>query len=427
MSLRLALAMMAIAVCRVAAALAPAPHFLSRRGCRTTALAGLRCCDGQVEGVAGGEKAGAKLPAREIDSRGFIVPQVGDVVKMPSKWPGEWDVGQVDFVQYVGSRGAYEVDLLPLKQIGDDMWCMPGKKPSMVRTDVAKLGRLPTEYVPERDAYRVNPLDLEPLGGRKVEDPDVTAQGLAEYAELKSEMLREAALLGGAGALASLPFFGPDVAGAFALGTASGCAYLFLLQRETDAVYSSGDMGRVLTALVNGRLAMPAVVLLVLAAQRAAGGAQLSLSLVPREQFGAVVLGFLTYKAPLLARQIVRGVQELTSNEDAQVPIEVGAMPTGSVGMMAKVLKAGVRSKEEREAMAAANAAQAAGRPPSKLIVLCGPSGVGKSTLIARLLAEAPERFGFSISCTTRPPRAGEADVDHRSTLPGQTSLRSRP
>ena len=33
----------------------------------------------------------------------------------------------------------------------------------------------------------------KPLGGRKVEDPDVTAQGLAEYAELKAGLLREPA------------------------------------------------------------------------------------------------------------------------------------------------------------------------------------------------------------------------------------------
>ena len=46
--------------------------------------------------------------------------------------------------------------------------------------------------------------------------------------------------------------------------------------------------------------------------------------------------------------------------------------------------------------------------------MLCGPSGVGKSTLIARLLAEQPGRFGFSISCTTRPQRPGETDgVDY--------------
>ena len=50
-------------------------------------------------------------------------------------------------------------------------------------------------------------------------------------------------------------------------------------------------------------------------------------------------------------------------------------------------------------------------------IVLCGPSGVGKSTLIARLRAEFPASFGFSVSHTTRAPRAGERDgVDYNFT-----------
>jgi guanylate kinase len=41
---------------------------------------------------------------------------------------------------------------------------------------------------------------------------------------------------------------------------------------------------------------------------------------------------------------------------------------------------------------------------------VCGPSGVGKSTLIARLRAEYPDDFGFSVSHTTRAPRPGEED-----------------
>ena len=43
-------------------------------------------------------------------------------------------------------------------------------------------------------------------------------------------------------------------------------------------------------------------------------------------------------------------------------------------------------------------------------LVFCGPSGAGKGTLIARLLAENPERFQTSISHTTRAPRPGEVD-----------------
>ena len=41
-------------------------------------------------------------------------------------------------------------------------------------------------------------------------------------------------------------------------------------------------------------------------------------------------------------------------------------------------------------------------------LVLCGPSGSGKSSLIKLLTAEFPKQFGFSVSHTTRAPRAGE-------------------
>ncbi|GAA6063126.1 hypothetical protein JCM10212_002329 [Sporobolomyces blumeae] len=51
-----------------------------------------------------------------------------------------------------------------------------------------------------------------------------------------------------------------------------------------------------------------------------------------------------------------------------------------------------------------AAAAVAAIRP----IVICGPSGTGKSTLLKKLFNEYPDRFAFSISHTTRAPRPGE-------------------
>ncbi|MBE7087654.1 MAG: guanylate kinase [Clostridiales bacterium] len=43
------------------------------------------------------------------------------------------------------------------------------------------------------------------------------------------------------------------------------------------------------------------------------------------------------------------------------------------------------------------------------LVVLSGPSGVGKGT-IAKLLIDRNPEFCLSISCTTRAPRAGETD-----------------
>jgi guanylate kinase len=46
----------------------------------------------------------------------------------------------------------------------------------------------------------------------------------------------------------------------------------------------------------------------------------------------------------------------------------------------------------------------------ANLIVLSGPSGVGKSTVLKRLLARHADRLRLSISATTRPPRPGESD-----------------
>ncbi|KAG0477429.1 hypothetical protein HPP92_014270 [Vanilla planifolia] len=53
----------------------------------------------------------------------------------------------------------------------------------------------------------------------------------------------------------------------------------------------------------------------------------------------------------------------------------------------------------------------------SKPIVISGPSGVGKGTLIAKLMKEFPSTFGFSVSHTTRAPREKELNgVDYHFT-----------
>ena len=47
-----------------------------------------------------------------------------------------------------------------------------------------------------------------------------------------------------------------------------------------------------------------------------------------------------------------------------------------------------------------------------KTFIICGPSGGGKGTVVARLLASYPKLY-FSVSATTRPPRPGEVDGKH--------------
>jgi guanylate kinase len=47
--------------------------------------------------------------------------------------------------------------------------------------------------------------------------------------------------------------------------------------------------------------------------------------------------------------------------------------------------------------------------PSAKVFVITGPSGVGKGTLIKKLLERVPD-LALSVSATTRPPREGEED-----------------
>lgn len=56
----------------------------------------------------------------------------------------------------------------------------------------------------------------------------------------------------------------------------------------------------------------------------------------------------------------------------------------------------------------------------TKLIVICGPSGVGKSTILGRVLPEFPGMV-FSVSHTTRERREGEAHgKDYHFTTPSE-------
>lgn len=57
-----------------------------------------------------------------------------------------------------------------------------------------------------------------------------------------------------------------------------------------------------------------------------------------------------------------------------------------------------------------------------KLFVISGASGVGKSTVLGQVMAVRPD-LSFSVSATTRAPRAGEVDGQHYYFVSKETFL----
>jgi len=62
---------------------------------------------------------------------------------------------------------------------------------------------------------------------------------------------------------------------------------------------------------------------------------------------------------------------------------------------------------------------------PGRMVVVSGPSGVGKSTVVRWLLGRAPVPLARSVSATTRPARPGEVDgVDYHFLSPEEFERR---
>ncbi len=61
-----------------------------------------------------------------------------------------------------------------------------------------------------------------------------------------------------------------------------------------------------------------------------------------------------------------------------------------------------------------------------KLVVVSGPSGVGKSTVVREVLNRFPSRLRLSVSATTRPPRPNEQDGIHYHFLTDQQFFERR-
>jgi hypothetical protein len=125
----------------------------------------------------------------------------------------------------------------------------------------------------------------------------------------------------------------------YAAGALAGVGYLFLLSIKTDTLGSS--QSKLGSNISNLRFAMPSFVFVGVAIYNKVIFGDTSpvssssniLTTVSPEQFGAIVLGFLTYRLPLFANQISDLLKEGT-----------GILP-GSVGVAMNLVKQSANEK----------------------------------------------------------------------------------
>mmetsp|Transcript_89991 Transcript_89991/g.226356 ORF Transcript_89991/g.226356 Transcript_89991/m.226356 type:complete len:545 (-) Transcript_89991:211-1845(-) len=232
-------------------------------------------------------------------------------------------------------------------------------------------------------------------GGWKSKADARRALRAAQYEQMKRESLTDTSVVGILGAVLAFFNSGQAAATGLIIGSAAGAVYLLLLQADVDRL---GDQsGQTPLDMFNPyrilRLFVPLVLVIVLGATDALnspGGLDAWLSNIHWE-FGsnflgvvstqALYAGLLGYILSVLALQ-VRGL----SRAVPEVRDLVQAVP-GSLGVAAKLTEEAEAKQKAREAARTKKAVKTL-----PVLLVSGPRGCGKSTLVQRLL-ESDSRF----------------------------------
>ena len=216
-------------------------------------------------------------------------------------------------------------------------------------------------------------------------DPEVVRADGENYQQIKASLLRNAALAGAAGTLVAELLRGPEDAVIYFAGALAGLAYLFFLSIKTDTVGSAD--AKLGANVSNLRFVFPPLVLVGVALNNVLRGdagpvavavAAGPFSTVTPEQFGAAMIGFLTYRVPLFASQLVPVLSESAADV---VPGSAGM----AMRLAAEAKKRGVDTSELDAALSGGG-----GDDLVTVLLVSGPEATGKTTLVNRLLEEDP-------------------------------------
>lgn len=343
-------------------------------------------------------------------------PKIGDVVRYydidGGKSDGQILVGKISLVQSMKTSSSsnnsasstidgtnkWLVEIAEMEDVGDGYYAEYPyrKRPRPALRKLENIAPLPASYVRTEDAYKI-PIDRAtgcPLPSYasydlvRYEGPDallinddvVAADGL-EYERIKFILLRDTAIAGIAGTIFVELFKGTEAAVVYAGGALAGVAYLFFLGIKTDTLGGDSRLG---SNVSNVRFLFPVGILVAVASYNVMRGnanpvsSPGMFSLVTPGQFGEAMIGFLTYRIPLFVRQLFPVASETL----------VDSMP-GSAAMAVRLASDVNKSKVTTSII------------PSTfdrndnlvtILLVSGPQGTGKTTLVNRLLKE-DDRF----------------------------------
>jgi len=370
--------------------------------------------------------------ATPTSTRGKLpTPRIGDVVRYydvdGGKADGQVLVGKISLIQSIISTSTsslsssssssddgtnrWLVEIAEMEDVGDGYYAEYPyrKRPRPALRKLEYIAPLPASYVRSEDAYKV-PLDGKKGGAGRplpshpgydisgyegpaaiiVNENVVKTDGEA-YDQIKFALLRDAAFAGLAGVAFVGLSSGLEYASIYAAGAAAGVGYLYLLGVKTDTLGVRPDE-RLGSNASNVRFLLPVAVLVAVALKNAAAGDGFGgvvspgmFSTVSPGQFGSAMIGFLTYRVPLFARQLFPVLSESI----------VDIMP-GSAAMAVRMVSDAKKKEGSSESDPPPPSLSSSSSPRDDnlvtILLISGPEGTGKTTLVNRLLDE-DDRF----------------------------------
>jgi len=344
-------------------------------------------------------------PTTAIKKTKSLHPQVGDLVRYydldGGDQKGQELVGKISYITSVLSKDndngkEFIVDLTQLEDTGDGYYAefssqkRMGKKASR---NLKFVSPIIASYVRAEQAFKV-PLttdgqlqvrqetyDLNDYEGPIFKiNPDVVAQDGITYATLKFNLLKNAAITGLAGSVVVNIIKGPEDGAIYLAGAMASVGYLFFLSVKTDTLGSND--AKLGTGVSNLRFLMPIFLLVGVALYNQSKGdlnpvlgmngssGSDTFDTVTAEQFGVAVLGFLTYRVPLLIGQ----VRDAFKDEDG----DGAALLPGSAGVAMQLMKGEEGNGESDSAMAL--------EALTPVLLVSGPQFTGRTELVQKLL-----------------------------------------